>query len=635
MFDFVSNHKRIVQIVLALIALPFAFFGVDYYFRSGDARATDVAKVGDYRVTQAEYDQSLREQQDRMRQQLGRNFDPALFDNPEVRMAILDQLVSQQILLQKARDLGFRVSDSQLQQAIAELPVFQENGRFSAERYRQLLAAQNMSPLFFEGRLRQELLLAAMQDPVALGSIVARGSAERYINLLEQQRVVALAGVDAEPFVKDVKVDDAEVKAFYDGNAKAFETPEQVRFEYLLLSQDALAPQVAVDPAEVRKAYDENARQYTQPEERKASHILIAVKPDAKDDEKAAAKKKAEDLLAQAKAAPQRFAELAKANSQDPGSATEGGNLGSFARGTMVKTFDDAVFAMKPGEIAGPVQSEFGYHVIRLDGVTPARSRPFEEAKAQIEADLRRQKTAQKFATAAEQLQNLVYEQADSLQGPAKTLGIEVKSSPLVTRTQAQAIAQGNAKFVQALFSPESLAGKRNTEAIEIGPNLLMAGRIVEHKPAAPRPLAEVADEIRRQLVRKSAGELAQKAGQEKLALLEQGRSAKEAGLVFGQPVTVNRSQAQPGFSPDALTRIFRLAPESLPKTIGLPNERGGYSVYRVEKVLEPAPADAAKLAAASGRIGGELGRELFAADLAVLKAKSDVKINQANVLKK
>ena len=176
-----------------------------------------------------------------------------------------------------------------------------------------------------------------------------------------------------------------------------------------------------------------------------------------------------------------------------------------------------------------------------------------------------------------------------------------MKSSPLVTRSQAQAIAQGNAKFVQALFSPESLAGKRNTEAIEIGPNLLMAGRIVEHKPAAPRPLAEVADEIRRQLVRKGAGELAQKAGQEKLALLEQGRSAKEAGLVFGQPVTVNRSQAQPGFSPDALTRIFRLAPESLPKTIGLPNERGGYSVYRVEKVLEPAPADAAKLAAASG----------------------------------
>jgi peptidyl-prolyl cis-trans isomerase D len=635
MFDFVSNHKRVVQVVLALIMLPFAFFGVDYYFRSGDARMTDVAKVGGHAITQFEFDQSLREQQDRMRQQLGRNFDPALFDNPEVRMAILDQLVNQQLLLQKAGSLDFRVSDSQLQQFIAQLPVFQENGQFSPERYRQVLAAQNMTPLFFESRMRQELLLSALQDPIALGGIVARSSAERYVGLLEQQRVVAVANVEAEPFVKGVKVDDAEVKAFYEANSKVFETPEQVRFEYVLLTQDALALGVVVDPAEVRKAFDENARQYTQPEERKAAHILVAVKPDAKDEEKAAARKKAEDLLAQAKASPQRFAELAKAHSQDPGSAAEGGNLGSFPRGTMVKAFDDAVFAMKPGEIAGPVQTEFGYHVIRVDGVTPSRSRPFEEAKAQIEADIRRQKTAQKFATAAEQLQNLVYEQADSLQGPAKALGIELKTSPLVTRAQAQAIAQGNAKFVQALFSPESLSGKRNTEAMEIGPNTLIAGRIVEHKPAAPRPLAEVADEIRRQLVRKAAGEMAQKAGTEKMALLEQGRSPKDAGLVFGAPVPLTRNQVQPGFSPDALARIFRLAPEALPKLIGLQNERGGFSIYRVEKVIEPPAPDAAKLAAASSRIGEQLGRELFTADLAVLKAKGDVKINQASVLKK
>ncbi|MBK6600610.1 MAG: SurA N-terminal domain-containing protein [Betaproteobacteria bacterium] len=635
MFDFVSNHKRIVQVVLALIALPFAFFGVDYYFRSGDARATDVAKVGDQAITLADFDQALREQQDRMRQQLGRNFDPAMFDNAEVRLSILDQLINQQLLLQKAQGERFRVPDTQLQQFIAELPVFQENGRFSPERYRQLLAAQNMSPLMFESRVRQELMLAPLQDPVALGSVVARGSAERYINLLEQQREIALAVVEAEPFVKDVKVEDADVKAFYEANAKAFETPEQVRFEYILLAQDSLVGQVALEPAEVKKQYDENARQYTQGEERKAAHILIAVKPDAKDDEKAAAKKKAEDLLAQLKAAPQRFAELAKANSQDPGSAPQGGDLGSFARGTMVKTFDDAVFAMKPGEIAGPVQSEFGYHVIRLDGVTPAKVRSFDEVKAQIEADLRRQKAAQKFAAAADQLQNLVYEQADSLQGAAKALGVEVKTSPLVTRTQAQAIAQGSAKFVQALFSPESLQSKRNTEAIEVGPNALMAGRIAEHKPAAPRPLAEVADEIRRQLVRKAAGELAQQAGREKLALLEQGRSAKDAGVAFGKAVPLNRNQAQPGISPEALSRIFRLAPESLPKYLGLPNERGGFSILRVERVIPPQPADAAKLAAASTRLGEQLGRELFAADLAVIKAKTDVKINQANVLKK
>ncbi len=635
MFDFVTHHKRIVQIVLALIALPFAFFGVDYYFRSGDPSATDVAKVGDQAVTQFEFDQALREQQDRMRQQFGRNFDPSLFENSEVRLSILDQLVNQQIMLQKARKENFRVPDAQLQQFIAALPVFQEDGRFSPERYRQLLAAQNMSPLMFENRVRQELLLSTLQDPVALGAIVARGSAERYIGLLEQQRLVSLGAIDAEPFVKDVKVEDAEIKAFHEAHAKAFESPEQVRFEYVLLSQDALVGQVAVDPAEVRRLYEENLRAYTQPEERRAAHILIAVRPDATDDEKAAARKKAEEMAAQARAVPQRFAELAKANSQDPGSAREGGDLGSFARGTMVKAFDDAVFAMKPGEIGGPVQTEFGYHVIRVDAVLPAKVRPFDDVKAQIESDLRRQKSAQKFATAAEQLQNLVYEQADSLAGAAKTLGVDVKSSPLVTRTQAQAIAQGSAKFVQALFAPESLQSKRNTDAIEVGPNMLMAGRVVEHKPAAPRALDEVADEIRRQLVRKAASEVAQKVGREKLTLLEQGRSAADAGVVFGKPVALTRSQAQPGFSPDALSRIFRLAPESLPKYFGLPNERGGFSIFRVEKAIDPPPPDAAKLAAASARLGDQLGRELFAADLAVLRSKADVRIKQANVLPK
>ena len=635
MFDFVHHHKRIVQVVLALIMLPFAFFGVDYYFRGGDAGATDVAKVGDQKISLAEFDQTLREQQDRMRQQLGRNFDPAMFDNPEVRQSIVEQLVNQHVMLQKATKERFRVTDSQLQQFIAELPVFQENGQFSPERYRQLLAAQNMAPVMFENRLRQELTMSPLQDAVALGGIVARGSGQRYLELLEQQREIAVAVVEPTGFVKEVSVDDAQVRSFYDANAKAFQTPEQARFEYLLLTQDALMAQVGVEPQEVRRQYDENARQYAQGEERRASHILIGIKPDASDADRAAARKRAGDLAAQARAAPGRFAELAKANSQDPGSAPQGGDLGSFARGTMVKTFDDAVFAMKPGEISDPVQSEFGYHVIKLDGITPAKARPFEEVRAQIESDLKRQKATQKFANAADQLQNLVYEQADTLKPAGEKLGIEVKTSPLVTRTQAQALALGSAKFVQALFSAESLQSKRNTEAIEVAPNALMAGRIIEHKPAAPRPFEEVKDEIRRQLVARGASELAQKAGREKLALLEQGKSAKEAGVMFGKPVSLTRNQAQPGFPPDALARIFRLAPEGLPKYVGATNERGGFSIYQVQKVVMPPPPEAAKLNAAGSRLGDQLGRELFGAYLAALKAKTEIKINQESLTKK
>src|SRR6476659_1553071 len=575
MFDLVHKHKHVAQGILALITLPFAFFGVDYYVR-GD-RVQSVATVGGDKIQQQEYDELLRDQQQRMRQALGANFNPAMLESPEVRFALLDQLVNQRLLEQRARADRLRVSDTQLQQFIAGLPPFQEDGKFSADKYKQVLAAQNMSPLMFEQRVRGELVLSPLQDPIVNGSIAAQTSVQRYLALLEQKREVAVAPIAAEPFEKSGKVTDADVKAFYDKSPTAFQTPEVAKVEYLMLNQDAIAAQVKVDPAELKQAYEANAKQYATNEERQASHILIAVKPDASDADKAAAKKKAEDLLAKARAKPDSFAELAKANSQDTGSAAQGGDLGSFARGAMVKPFEDAVFAAKAGDIVGPVQTDFGYHVIKVTGITPSHVQSFDEVKGRIEADVRRQKAAQKFASAADQFQNLVYEQADSLAGAAKALDLKVETTPFLTRAQVQALALGSAKFVQALFSPESIKSKRNTEAIEVAPNALMAGRIVEYKPAAPRPLAEVQDEIRQQLIRKAASELAQKAGREKLALLAQNRE-RDAGVTFGKAVTVTRNQVQAGFTAEALKQIFETDERKLPAFAGAQNERGGFS---------------------------------------------------------
>ena len=634
MFDFIGHHKRLVQGVLALITLPFAFFGVDYYFRQGDA-TPNVATVAGEKITQAQFNESIAEQQDRMRQQLGRNFDAAMFDNPEVRYQVLERLIAQRLMQDKARRETFRVTDSQLQQVIAQQPAFQYDGQFSTERYKQVLASQNMTPLMFEDRVRRELILAPLQEPISLGNIVASSSGERYIGLVEQQREVAAAAIDPEPFMKEVRIDDAAVKVFYDANAKTLQTPELAKFEYVLLSQDALTAQVTLDPAEVKAQYEKNLNLYGQPEERDASHILIASKADATESDKAAARKKADDLAAQAKANPAKFAELAKQYSQDPGSAPQGGDLGMFSRGNMVKPFDDAVFAMKVDEIIGPVQTDFGYHIIKLNAINPAKVRSFDEVKTQIETDLKRQKAAQKFASAADQFQNLVYEQADSLQGAAKTLGLTVQTSPLVTRAQAQALAQGSAKFVQALFSPESVQSKRNVEATEVGPNALMSGRIIEYKPAALRPFEDAKEEIRMQLTRKSAGELAQKEGLEKLALLTQGKSEKEAGVTFAPPVVLNRTQVQAGFSSEALTQIFQIDPARLPQYTGTANDRGGFSVYKIVKMIAPEMTDPTKLSAASTRLGDQLSQELFAAYVATLKAKADVKINQANLEKK
>ncbi len=633
MFDLLHNHKRLTQLILALITLPFAFFGVDYYFRSSDGAQT-VASVGKNKISQADFDDSLRDQQQRMRQALGSNFDPAMLDSPEVRYALLDQLVNQRLLENEARADRFRVSDTQLQQFIAGLPPFQDDGKFSADKYREVLASQSMSPLMFEQRVRGDLILSPLQDPIVGGSIAAQSSVQRYLALLDQKRDVSVAPIPEEPFEKSVKVTDADIKAFYEKNPTAFQTPEVAKIEYLLLTQEAIAAQMKVDPAELKQAYAANAKQYTTNEERQASHILIAVKPDASDAQKAAAKQKATELLAKARAAPDSFAELAKIYSQDPGSSGQGGDLGSFSRGAMVKPFEDAVFSSKVGDIVGPVQSDFGYHVIKVTGITPPHVQGFDEVKGRIEADLKRQKAAQKFAASADQFQNLVYEQADSLAGVAKALGLKVEATPFVTRAQVQAMAMGNAKFVQALFSPESVQSKRNTEAMEVGPNALMSGRIVEYKPAAPRPLAEVQDEIRQQLTRQAASEMAQKAGREKLALLTQGKE-REAGVTFAKPVTLTRNQVQAGFPREALNRIFEADEHKLPAYAGAANERGGFSIYRVDNVIEGPAPDKAKLQAASAQVSSEIGRELMNAYLASLKADTEVKINQAALEKK
>jgi len=633
MFDLLHNHKRLTQLILALITLPFAFFGVDYYFRSGSSDQT-VATVGKNKISQADFDDALREQQQRMRQALANNYDPALLDRPEVRYALLDQLVNQRLLENEARADRLRVSDTQLAQFIAGLPPFQEDGKFSPEKYREVLAGQNMSPLMFEQRVRGDLTMSPLQDPVVGGSIAAKTSVERYLALLDQKREVAVATVAAEPFEKSVKVADADIKTFYDRNPTAFQTPEVAKIEYLLLTQDAIAAQIKIDPAEVKQAYDANAKQYTTNEERQASHILIAVKPDATEAAKAAAKQKATEILAKARANPDSFAELAKTYSQDPGSSAQGGDLGSFSRGAMLKPFEDAVFSAKVGDIVGPVQTDFGYHVIKVTGIKPPHVQSFDEVKARIEADLKRQKASQKFAAAADQFQNLVYEQADSLAGAAKALDLKVETTAFVTRSQVQALAMNNAKFVQALFSPESIQSKRNTEALEVGPNALMAGRIVQYKPAAPRPLADVRDEIRQQLTRQAASELAQKAGREKLALLAHGKE-RDAGVVFDKPVTITRNQTQPGFPPDALKSVFLADEHKLPAYAGAANERGGFSIYRIDKVIDAPAPDAAKLQSASAQVGSEVGRELMNAYLASLKADTEVKINQAALEKK
>jgi peptidyl-prolyl cis-trans isomerase D len=346
MFDWVRNNKRLMQVILALVFLPFAFFGVDSYFRGGELGA-EVARVGDYRISQQEYQQALRERQDALRRMMGNApLDPALLDSPEVRFAALEDLVRERLLISQAMRAGITVTDEQLREFITLQQAFQAGGQFSHELYESYLRSQNLSSLGFEARVRRDMLQQPLMNAFGETAFMPKTLVDRVVRLSEQAREIAVASVSPGAFLAQVKVDDAAVKTYYEGHAKEFEVPEQVRVEYVVLSLNNLAAQIDVPAEEVKQAYEQNRARYTTPEERRASHILIPVASDATADAKAQAKLKAEELLKQATANPESFAELARKHSQDPGSAPSGGDLGFLERGATKKGFDKAVFAM-------------------------------------------------------------------------------------------------------------------------------------------------------------------------------------------------------------------------------------------------------------------------------------------------
>jgi len=615
MFELIREKrvgKLAAKIILAILIVPFALFGVDYYQRGGGGEF--VAEVGSYRITRQEYEQAVRDRQEQMRSVLGRNFDPAILENPEVRRAILEDVINQRALAQRAADFRLVVTDAELVSLIQGIEAFQKDGKFSKERYEYVLRNQGMTPLGFEQRVRQQVMVQKLQDPLNAAVFVPQAVVDRMIALGEQQREVRIARLAPEQFLDQAKVDPESVKAYYESNRKEFETPEQVRLEYLTLSPDVLSRDIEVSPEEIKKYYDEHQSEFGQPEERKASHILITVSATATDGERKAAREKAEDLAKQAIKSPAKFGELAKQHSQDPGSASGGGDLGFFQRGAMVEPFENAVFSMKKDEIQGPVESEFGFHVIKLTDIRPAKTRSLQEATPQIEQNLKRQKAGTKFAEVADQFSNLVYEQSDSLKPAADALKLSLDKSDWIGRDGANAVFPATDKMLTAVFSDDVLKNKRNTEAIEVAPNTLVSARVLEYKPASMRAFDEVKDDITKKLQRKEAEEMAAAQGREALAKLQQG---EEAGLKWGDTQMISRQRPAVLADP-AIRLVFRASATKLPAYVGLDVPGGGYQVVRISKVQEaPPPTDAQR------RTYGEQLRQLVAQQQVAAYVKS------------
>lgn len=599
MFDFVRKHNRLFQLLLLILILPsFALVGIEGYTSFMDGANKSVATVAGQKITQAEWDAAQREQADRLRRQMP-NLDPKLLDSPEARREALDGLVRERVLQAAAKDQHLFVSDERLQAMFMNDPQFAFLRNPDGSLNKSLLAAQGMSSQMFVERLRQDLTLRQVSAGLANSSLASSANAGVAFDALLQQREVQLQRFKAQDYAAAISPSDAELEAFYKDpkNAQQFQVAENAQIQYLVLDLEALKSDVSFTEEDLRKYYSENASRYTVAEERRASHILIKTDKDGKPDERAKAKAKAEDLLAQARKNPAQFADLARKNSQDEGSAATGGDLDFFGRGAMVKPFEDAAYALKQGEISPLVESEFGYHIIQLTGVRGGEKKSFESLRAEIEAEVRKQLAQKRFTEVAEQFSNSVYEQADSLQPVADKLKLNVLNATVQRKPAPGATGPlASVKLLEAVFSDDSLRNKRNTEAVEAAPNQLVAARVVQHNPAHLLPLAQVKDTVKTQLVRQLATAQAVKAGTARVAELQKAGAADAAGLEA--PVLVSRALPR-DLSRKVLEGILSADASKLPAVVGIDGGDGSYVLARINKVVarDPAVVDAKRAA--------------------------------------
>jgi peptidyl-prolyl cis-trans isomerase D len=493
-------------------------------------------------------------------------------------------------------------------------------------RYEAVLKAQGMTQAVFEGRLRHDLALQQVLGAVAEGVLVPQSSVDQVYSVQLEERTVSEVRLPAAQFAAGVKLAEDAARKFYDTERKRFEMPAQVKAEYVVLSKDAVASQLSVADADVRKEYDAHPERFSQGEERRASHILIQADKGAGDAALKAAREKAEALLKQVTAKPDDFARLARENSQDPAPPRRGrpGLLRPWRDGQGVR---GSGFGLKnEGETSGVVQSDFGFHIIRLTGVKASKSRPFDEVKGEIAAELKRNEAAKKFAELVESFTNTVYEQADSLKPAAEKFKLAVQATDWIAGDGKAPAPFNNEKLIGELFSDEALKNKRNTSAVDVGNGTLVAARVLEHKPAALRPFEEVKPVIEKALGNEEAVKLAEQDGEGKLAKLAKGEAVD---LAWSPARAIARSEQ--GLPPEVLRAIFRASTEKLPAYAGVKVPGAGYALYRIEKVNRPvAKADDPRRAAIKQQYARVLAEQDFGAYIAALRKRHDVKVNYA-----
>ena len=628
MFDFFRRHTRVLQFVLVLLVFPsFVFFGIQGYSRFSGGDQQTVAKVAGSGITQAELDNVMRDRVDRARRQMP-SLDPKMFDTPEMRRLALDSIVRDRVLSAAADKLHLVTTDERLDSLFKSDPQFAQLRRPDGSVNTDALAAVGMSSETFAERLREDISRRQVMQSVSDSSIAPAASASAALDAMYQQREVQVQRFEAKDAAAQVAPTDAQIDAFYKDPAHAaqFLAPEQASIDYVSLDLDGLKKGVEVSDADLHKYYTENLKRYTVPEERHVRQILVAAAKDAPKAERDKARAKAQALTTEARQDPKAFAALAEKNSDDDSTAKKGGDMEFFARGSMLdlKPFEDAAFQLKPGEIAGPVETDFGFHVIQLVETRGGEAKPFDVVKPEMEAEIRNQIAQKKFSDAASEFGDVVYEQSDSLKPAADRWKLEIKHAEHVVPAPAAGASGplGSAKFLEAIFATDATKNKHNTKAIDIGGNQLAAGHVVQYTPAHVLPLADVKDKIRMQLVATQSAALAKKLGIERLAALR----AAPTTTISDNTLIVSRAQPRDLPRP-VLDAILKAPVSTLPTFVGVDLGDQGYVVAKITKLWgrDPSVADPVKAKEQYARIWGDAESQAY---YAALKARYKVTIS-------
>lgn len=620
-----------MQILLAVLILPsLVLFGNPDVLRSF-GKEEGIAKVGKVPITQAEFDVALRNELDKLRKQFGPQFDTRMLNTSEARQNILDGLIDRKVVDYDLAQKKLVVSNQTLQNTITQIPGVVKDKRFDKEAYIRYAASQNMTTDEFERSLKQNLATQQFLGPIR-SAFMPKTVLDRLSAVNEQEREVQLLTYKPQDFTARVKITDEKLKAYYEKNAAQFEIPEQLNAEYIILSLEELAAQGSASDAEIQSFYEQNKVKYTTvPEKRRASHILIASPQTATDTDKAKAKTKAMEVLAQVRKKPEDFANLAKANSDDPGSKENGGDLGIFARGSdMVAEFEDGAFKLKQGEISELVQSEFGFHIITVTEIKPAVFKPLDEVKELVANEIKKQKASKAYAEASDTFANLLYEQSDSLKPAAEKLKLKIQTAnglTRISRSEVQSTLEiSNPKFLKAIFSDDVVKKKHNTESVEIAPGVRIAGRVLEYKPTSKRSFEEVKAAILEKVTTTEAVALAEKEGQAKLTALK----ATDSTAGFGDIKIVSRLKNQ-DVPAAALVDVMRADTQKLPAFVGANLGSAGYVIVRIGKVTAGTP-DPVRRASEAQQFGNMRFEQNLYAYLELLKQRAKVTINKAAI---